>query len=89
MIVAFIIPVLIGLAAASVTKPAYVAQARLLVLYGSEYFYRPVTGQSSSSSIPLDRNEIMLGELQVVQSQTLAIQTLQKPSGLARVYPGA
>jgi uncharacterized protein involved in exopolysaccharide biosynthesis len=87
MLVAFIIPVALGLFAASLAKPNYVAQARLLVLYGSEYFYRPLTGQSSSSSIPLDRNEIMLGELQVVQSQTLAIQTL-RVVGLDRVYPG-
>jgi uncharacterized protein involved in exopolysaccharide biosynthesis len=87
MLVAFIIPVALGLFAASVAKPSYVAQARLLVLYGSEYFYRPLTGQSSSSSIPLDRNEIMLGELQVVQSQTLAIQTL-RVVGVDRVYPG-
>jgi len=87
MLIAFIIPVILGLVAASVTKPNYVAQARLLVLYGSEYFYRPLTGQSSSASIPLDRNEIMLGELQVVQSQTLAIQTI-RAVGLDRVYPG-
>ena len=87
MLVAFAIPVALGLFAASMAKPAYTAQARLLVLYSSEYFYRPVTGQSSSSSIPLDRNEIMLGELQVVQSQTLAIQAIQAV-GLTRVYPG-
>jgi uncharacterized protein involved in exopolysaccharide biosynthesis len=87
MIIAFVIPVLLGLAASLITKPNYVAEARLLVLYSSEYFYRPATGESASSSIPLDRNEIMLGELQVVQSQTLAIQTLQAV-GLDRVYPG-
>lgn len=87
MLIAFVIPVALGLYAGSVSKPAYVAQAKLLVLYGSEYFYRPVTGQSTSSSIPLDRNEIMSGELQVIQSQTLALDTL-KAVGLDRVYPG-
>jgi uncharacterized protein involved in exopolysaccharide biosynthesis len=86
MLLAFIIPVALGLFAASLAKPNYVAQARLLVLYSSEYIYRPLTGQSGGTAT-LDRNEIMLGELQVVQSQTLAIQTLQKV-GLGRVYPG-
>jgi uncharacterized protein involved in exopolysaccharide biosynthesis len=86
MLLAFLVPVALGLFAASLSKPAYVAQARLLVLYGSEYFFRPAVGGNTNSAT-LDRNEIMLGELQVVQSQTLAIQTLQKV-GLGRVYPG-
>jgi uncharacterized protein involved in exopolysaccharide biosynthesis len=58
----------------------------LLVLYGSEYFYRPVEGQPGST-VALDRNEIIQGELQVLQSTTLAIETL-KAVGLDRVYPG-
>jgi uncharacterized protein involved in exopolysaccharide biosynthesis len=84
--IAFIVPVLLGLGAALMSKPTYVSQARLLVLYGSEYFYRPVTG-TASSSVALDRNEIILGELQVLQSTTLAMETLQAV-GIDRVYPG-
>jgi uncharacterized protein involved in exopolysaccharide biosynthesis/Mrp family chromosome partitioning ATPase len=86
MFLAFIVPVVIALAAAAVTKPVFTAQARLLVLYGSEYFYRPAAGQTNAN-VALDRNEIMLGELQVLQSMTLAIETLEAV-GVDRVYPG-
>jgi len=85
MLIAFVLPVLAALAAAAMARPAYIAQARLLVLYGGEYFYRPA-GQPGGS-IPLDRNEIMLGELQVLQSTTLALATLEK-LGVDHVYPG-
>jgi uncharacterized protein involved in exopolysaccharide biosynthesis len=85
MLIAFLLPVLAGLGAAAIARPAYVAQARLLVLYGGEYFYRPA-GQPGGS-IALDRNEIMLGELQVLQSTTLALGTLEK-LGVDHVYPG-
>lgn len=86
MLIAFVIPVLIGLAAALLATPAYVAQARLLILYGSEYFYRPAAGQPQAS-VALDRNEIVTGELQVLQSNALALDTL-KSVGVDRVYPG-
>lgn len=86
MLIAFAGPVALGLVAALMSRPAYVAQARLLVLYGSEYIYRPITGQPGSS-VSLDRNQIIQGELQVLQSTTLAIETLQDV-GLERVYPG-
>jgi uncharacterized protein involved in exopolysaccharide biosynthesis len=85
MILAFLLPALLGVGAGLLSKPAFVAQARLLVLYGSEYFYRPATGQSGSS-VALDRNEIMQGELEVLQSTTLAIDTL-RAVGVDRVYP--
>jgi len=85
ILIAFLLPVLAALGAAKMARPSYIAQARLLVLYGSEYFYRP-PGQPGGS-IPLDRNEIMLGELQVLQSTTLALGTLEK-LGVDHVYPG-
>jgi uncharacterized protein involved in exopolysaccharide biosynthesis/Mrp family chromosome partitioning ATPase len=86
MLLAFLVPLIIALAAAAVTRPVFVAQARLLVLYGSEYFYRPAAGQTNAN-VALDRNEIMLGELQVLQSMTLAMETLEAV-GVDRVYPG-
>jgi uncharacterized protein involved in exopolysaccharide biosynthesis len=86
MLAAFLLPVVLGIAAAAHSKPVYVAQARLLVLYGSEYFYQPTAGQPGSG-VALDRNEIMLGELQVLKSTSLAMQTLQAV-GVDRVYPG-
>jgi uncharacterized protein involved in exopolysaccharide biosynthesis len=86
MACAFIACVLLGLAAASVTRPVYVAQARLLVLYGGEYFYQPAGGQAGDA-VALDRNEIMTSELEVLKNTELAKQTLLTV-GLDRVYPG-
>jgi uncharacterized protein involved in exopolysaccharide biosynthesis len=86
MMVAFAIPLLIGLAAALFARPIYTAQARLLVLYGSDYVFHP--GNSvGGSDIALDRNQIMQGEQQILSSNTLAIDTL-KAVGVGRVYPG-
>ncbi len=86
MLVALTAPILFGIAAASIARPAFVAQARLLVLYGSEYFYQPVATQAGNG-VALDRNEIMQGELQILQSTTLALATL-RTVGVSLVYPG-
>jgi uncharacterized protein involved in exopolysaccharide biosynthesis len=86
MICAFLVPVLLGLGAASISKPVYVAQARLLVLYGGEYFYQPSNGQPGSA-VALDRNEIMTSELEVLKNNELAKQTL-RTIGVDKVYPG-
>lgn len=86
IIIAFLIPSLIGLAAALLSRPSYVAQARLLVLYGSEYVFHP-GNSSNGNDITLDRNQIMQGEQQILTSTTLAMDTL-KAVGINRVYPG-
>jgi uncharacterized protein involved in exopolysaccharide biosynthesis len=86
MVCAFMVPVLLGLGAASITKPTFVAQARLLVLYGGEYFYQPSNGQPGSA-VALDRNEIMISELEVLKNTELAKQTLLTV-GVDKVYPG-
>jgi len=87
LVIAFLIPCLLGLAAALFSKTSYVAQARLLVLYGSDYVFHP--GNSSiGNDITLDRNQIMQGEQQILTSTTLAMETL-KAVGLNRVYPDA
>ena len=83
---AFLAVFLLAVALSFFVKPAAVSHARLLVLYGSEYFYRPTAGQTGGG-VALDRNEIMLGELEVLQSITLARETLQTV-GVDRVYPG-
>jgi uncharacterized protein involved in exopolysaccharide biosynthesis len=85
--VAFAVPVLFALGAAILSKPTYVAEARLLVLYSGAYLYRPAIGQSGDS-VALDRNQIILGELQVLQSDLLARETLREV-GIDRVYPGS
>jgi uncharacterized protein involved in exopolysaccharide biosynthesis len=86
MICAFMVPVLLGLGAASISKPVFIAQARLLVLYGGEYFYQPSNGQPGSA-VSLDRNEIMTSELEVLKNTELAKQTLLTV-GVDKVYPG-
>jgi uncharacterized protein involved in exopolysaccharide biosynthesis len=86
MLIAFLLPVLASVGAAMVSKPIYVADARLLILYGSEYLYRP-TDSPSGYSYALDRNEIVEAEMQVLQSTNLMVQTLEKV-GVDRVYPG-
>ena len=86
MAVAFVVPVGLGVAAAMLSRPVYLGQARLLVLYGSEYIYQPSAGQQGFS-VALDRNEIILGELQVLKSTGLAMETLESV-GVDKVYPG-
>jgi uncharacterized protein involved in exopolysaccharide biosynthesis len=86
VLIAFLVPIAMGLIAALLTRPNYLAQARLLVLYGSEYVFHP-GNSNSSNDITLDRNQIMQGEEQILTSTALAMETL-KAVGIARVYPG-
>ncbi len=86
VIVAFIIPCILGVAAGLMAHTSFVAQARLLVLYGSDYVFHP-GNRDTGSDITLDRNQIIQGELQILQSPALAAETLQAV-GPAKVYPG-
>jgi uncharacterized protein involved in exopolysaccharide biosynthesis len=85
LILAFLVPALLGLAAAVLATPAYVAEERLLVLLGSEYVYQPEVGQAGTGTT-LDRNQIMQSEMEILQSQYLRAATVRKV-GLARMYP--
>ena len=85
-LVAFAIPCLLGLAASYAAHTTYTAQARLLVLYGSEYVFHP-GNRDTGNDITLDRNQIIQGELQIMQSPVLAAEVLQAV-GPATVYPG-
>ncbi len=87
LLVAFLVPCLLGLVAGAMSKTVYIAQARLLLLYGSDYVFHTGNGDNGND-ITLDRNQIVQGELQIMQSSALAEQTLQAV-GLQRVYPGA
>jgi uncharacterized protein involved in exopolysaccharide biosynthesis len=87
LIVAFLIPCLLGVAAGLLSKTVYVAQARLLLLYGSDYVFHTGNGENGND-IALDRNQIVQGELQIMGSSTLAEETL-KAVGLQRVYPSS
>ena len=83
--VAFLVPCLLGLVASFLAHTTFTAQARLLVLYGSEYVFHP-GNRDTGNDITLDRNQIIQGELQIVQSPALAAEVLQAV-GPATVYP--
>jgi len=85
MVIAFLIPVLLALGVGFRMRPIFIAQARLLVLNGSDYVFHPAPGQGGSD-IALDRNQIVQGELQILQSSTLAADVLHQV-GLDRIYP--
>ena len=85
LVLAFLAPVLLGLAAALVSKPSYVADERLLVLLGSDYVYQPEVGQAASG-ITLDRNQIMQSELEILQSEFLREAVVRK-IGIGKLYP--
>ncbi|MBV9782230.1 MAG: hypothetical protein JO264_00270 [Acidisphaera sp.] len=87
LIIAFAVPVVLGLLAALLSHTVYVAQARLLVLLGSEYVFQPQVGEAGSG-MALDRNQIVQGELEILGSSSLRIETL-KTLGLQHVYPDA
>ena len=86
LLLAFLIPLALAVVAAVLSHTVYTAQARLLVLYGSEYVFRPAVGQAGSG-IALDRNQIIEGEIQILQSTTLALEVLQQV-GIDKIYPG-
>ena len=85
-IIAFILPSLLGIAAGLMAHTTFSAQARLLVLYGSEYVFHP-GNRDTGNDITLDRNQIIQGELQILQSPVLAAEVLQAV-GPEVVYPG-
>ena len=84
--IAFIIPCVLGFMASLMARPSFTAHARLLVLYGNEYVFHP-TDQQSGSSIVLDRDQIMQGELGILNSPTLA-QEVVNDVGRQALYPG-
>ena len=43
-LIAFLIPVLLALAAATLAQPVYTAQSRLLILLGDDYVFRRAVG---------------------------------------------
>jgi uncharacterized protein involved in exopolysaccharide biosynthesis len=85
MLLAFLLPFSLGLAAALFSRTAYVAEARLLVLLGNDYVFQPA-GAAPGAGIALDRDQIVQGELEILQSTTLARATLEQV-GIATTYP--
>ena len=86
ILLAFAVPCILGVIAGFLAHTSYTAQARLLVLYGSDYVFHP-GNRDTGSDITLDRNQIIQGELQILLSPALAAETLQAV-GPDVVYPG-
>ncbi|WP_146222655.1 GumC family protein [Komagataeibacter swingsii] len=57
----------------------------MLVLYSNDYVFHP-GARDTGNDIALDRNEIMQGELEILNSQSLIEHTLEK-LGVRVVYP--
>ncbi|MDE1174016.1 MAG: Wzz/FepE/Etk N-terminal domain-containing protein [Parvibaculaceae bacterium] len=85
LLTVLIVPILLGLVLALMSKPVYVASAKLLVLPGSDYIYSPTVG-SVGSGITLGRDEIIQAEIQILSSVDLRQQVLEE-IGSARIFP--
>ena len=73
-------------AAAAVMSSKYSAHASLLTLLGTEYTYRPLAGQASTSNGALEREEVLQTEIEILGSDDLH-RALIRRVGLARLYP--
>lgn len=87
LLIAFLVPVVLGLFAALTSHPVFIAQARLLALIGNDYVFTP-NGGTAGSQIALDRTQIIEGEVEILQSTTLARETL-RDIGIRTVFPSA
>ncbi len=86
VLLALVIPSVLGVLAGLAAHTSYTAQAQLLVLYGSDYVFHP-GNRDTGNDITLDRNQIIQGELQILTSPALAAEVLQAV-GPEVVYPG-
>ena len=86
-LLAFVIPVVLALAAASFAKPVYVAQSRLLILLGSDYVFNG-DASGAGQGMSFDRAQIVHAETEILGSKDIRVSALQA-IGIDRVYPHA
>lgn len=84
--VALLIPVLLAIGVAAVSKPVYTAQSRLLVLLGDDYVFRRAVGDVGAAQT-FDRAQIVHAEMEILGSRELRERTLRS-IGVEKVYPG-
>ena len=85
VVFAFLIPVLLAVIVASLAKPVFVAESRLLILLGDDYvFHSDASG--AGQSLTYDRAQIVQAEIQILSDRDLHASAL-KQVGLGRVYP--
>jgi succinoglycan biosynthesis transport protein ExoP len=87
ILTAFLVPLCLGVAAAALVRTTYEAEARLLVLLGREYMFRPETGEAIPG-FAFDREQIVKAELEILGSRELKAEVI-KTIGLDEIYPGA
>lgn len=85
ILVAFLVPVCLGVAASLLVRTTYEAEARLLVLLGREYVFRPEAGENTQS-FSFDREQIVKSELEILGSRELKAEVI-KTIGLEEIYP--
>jgi uncharacterized protein involved in exopolysaccharide biosynthesis len=85
IMVALLVPVCLGVAASLLVRTTYEAEARLLILLGREYVFRPEAGENTQS-FSFDRDQIVKSELEILGSRELKAEVI-KTIGLEEIYP--
>ena len=83
---AFACVLAVALAGAALLRPNYKAQSTLLVLFGSEYTFRPDAGEMSMVNATLDREQVLRTEISLLQQPDLERETIAR-IGIATLYP--
>lgn len=76
IVVAFIVPLVLGLVGAMFIHPTYTATARLLVLPGQQYAYRPEVG--NAAQVTLNQGQFVQTELAILRDTSLDRDVLRK-----------
>ena len=87
VLVAMAVPLVLGLLFALATRPAFVADARLLILLSSDYAARSQTSGEQVTNIAFDRDQIVKAEIEILGSRDLYEQVIQS-IGPRTIYPG-
>ena len=85
-ITGFLLPSAAALAVAFMAHTTYVAEARLLVLPGGEYTYRPQVGQATTET-SLNNAQIVQSEVEILSDNSLLARALDA-LGPGMVLPG-
>jgi len=85
ILTAFLVPVILGLALSLFTRTTYQADARLLVLLGREYVFRPDIGEQLPG-FSFDRDQIVKAELEILGSRELKVEVVRS-IGMDEMYP--
>ncbi|GBF57588.1 hypothetical protein PbB2_01256 [Candidatus Phycosocius bacilliformis] len=84
MLIVFVLISAIGIALASTQQKTYVAGARLSILLGQEYVFRPTVGDAGGGSAP-KQEQIVQSEVEVIKSAQVAERVIRK-IGLDQVF---